>query len=560
MNEKWQRWLARDPDRECRDELQTLIDAGDEAALAARFSSRLQFGTAGLRGVVGAGPMRMNRLVVRETSAGLGRYLLQECPDSLSRGIVLGFDGRVDSQQFARDAASVFAALGIRVYLSDTVVPTPLVAFGVLHYHAAAGVVITASHNPSEYNGYKVYWNNGAQIIPPQDAGIAAAIDSAARSEIPWLDFDEALAQGTIVLVGEMLKQAYVDAVLGNPLFARGKQAAISVAYSAMHGVGAELAERLLRAAGFSCFYSVPEQQQPDGRFPTVKFPNPEEPGAMDLVLALARQQGASVACANDPDADRLAVAVRMRDGEYQMLSGDMIGVLLGDYALRRCAGYVPIVCTSIVSSGMLEQVAAAASAEYHETLTGFKWLVNTALQQEDGRHRFLFAYEEALGYAVGRQVMDKDGLSAMLAFLQLADSLAAEGKTVLDQLESLYRQHGLFVTGQRNMALESGGSAVATLLRQQPPQQIAGHCVLTTEDLGSGQRLPRSDVLIYHLENSARVIVRLSGTEPKLKCYYQLREQVAIDESFRQAQQRADAALQELLEQHQASLQELLG
>jgi phosphomannomutase len=576
MKDEWQRWLARDPDGECRDELQALIDAGDELALAARFSSRLQFGTAGLRGVVGAGPARMNRLVVRETSAGLGSYLLQRRPHIVNRSIVLGFDGRTHSRQFARDAACVFAGLGIRVYLSDTVVPTPLVAFAVLHYRAAAGVVITASHNPPEYNGYKLFWDNGAQIIPPQDAGIAAAIDVAARSEIPWRDYDAAVAEGNIVPVGETLKQAYVAGILENPLYAPGSQGATSVAYTAMHGVGAELAERLLGAAGFSCFYSVPEQREPDGNFPTVRFPNPEEPGAMDRVVSLAREQGASLACANDPDADRLAVAVRTENGDYQMLSGDMIGVLLGDYALRRYAlcsprDCVPIVCSSIVSSGMLEQIAAAAGADYHATLTGFKWLANTALAHEDEQHRFLFAYEEALGYALGRQVMDKDGLSALLAFVQLTDSLATEGKTVLDQLESLYRQYGLFVTRQISMALEPGTTAVGTLLRRCPPQQLSGRRVLCTEDFGSGQRcfadsptekilLPRSDVLIYRLENGARVIVRPSGTEPKLKCYYELVEKVADSEPFSLAQQRADSALQELIEQHQSSLKELLG
>jgi phosphomannomutase len=572
MNDEWQRWLDRDPDPACRDELRALIDAGEMEELARRFSQRLQFGTAGLRGVIGAGPARMNRAVIRESSAGLGAYLLQAIPDAAERGIVVGFDGRPDSHQFASDAACVFAALGIRVFITSNVAATPLVAFGTVHRKAAAGVVITASHNPPEYNGYKVYWDNGAQIIPPHDAGIAAAIELAAEEKIPWLEFDEAQAAGLVEVLGEAFDRAYLDAILADPLFMPGGvNANTSIAYSAMHGVGAIPAETLLAEAGFDKVYSVPAQREPDGRFPTVNFPNPEEPGAMDMVIALAREKDASLACANDPDADRLAVAVRTGEGDYQMLTGDMIGVLLGSYLLEKSHPYTPIVCTTIVSSGMLKSIAAAAGADYYETLTGFKWLANTALGHEDRQHRLLFAYEEALGYAAGRQVLDKDGLSALLAFAQMTEQLAREGKTVLDRLERLYRRHGLFVTAQRSLVLQAGARPIGDLLRGEPPEEIAGSPVAVVEDLGSGLRqyargdtepleFPRSDVLIYRLDNGARIIVRPSGTEPKVKCYYELQETVAREEDFADARQRAESALLSLVEAHQATLARLLS
>ncbi|MCZ6829688.1 MAG: phospho-sugar mutase [Gammaproteobacteria bacterium] len=488
------------------------------------------------------------------------------------RGIVVGFDGRPDSRQFARDAACVFAALGIRVFITSNVAATPIVAFGTVHRKAAAGVVITASHNPPEYNGYKVYWDNGAQIIPPHDAGIAAAIELAAEEEIPWLEFDEAQAAGLVEVLGEAFDRAYLDAILCDQLFMPGgANASISIAYTAMHGVGAVPAETLLGEAGFDKVYSVPAQREPDGRFPTVNFPNPEEPGAMDMVIALAREKDANLACANDPDADRLAVAVRTGEGDYQMLTGDMIGVLLGSYLLEKSHPYTPIVCTTIVSSGMLRTIAAAAGADYYETLTGFKWLVNTALGHEDRHHRLLFAYEEALGYAAGRQVLDKDGLSALLAFAQMTEQLAREGKTVLDQLERLYRRHGLFVTAQRSLVLQAGARPIGDLLRGEPPEEIAGSPVAVVEDLGSGLRryaggdteplnFPPSDVLIYRLDNGARIIVRPSGTEPKVKCYYELQETVAREEDFADVRERAESALLSLVEAHQASLARLLS
>ncbi|MEH6610539.1 MAG: phospho-sugar mutase [Halioglobus sp.] len=566
MKDRISTWLARDPDPASRDELQSLLDQGNTEELSQRFSGRLEFGTAGLRGLVGAGPARMNRLVIQETSAGLGTYLIDTIPDAAKRGIVVAYDGRPDSHQFAMDAACVFAALGITVYITPAVAATPIAAFGVLNKGAAAGVVVTASHNPPQYNGYKVFWGNGAQITPPHDAGIANAIEHAALEPLPWLEFEEGVSRGVICVQGEDFYRSYIDAIQASPLFSNSSGTPeTSIAYTAMHGVGADVAETLLQEAGFRRFYSVESQREPDGRFPTVNFPNPEEPGAMDLVLALASENGATLACANDPDADRLAVAVRQESGDYQMLTGDMVGVLLANYLLQQRHSFTPIVCSTIVSSSMLKSIAAATGAVHFETLTGFKWLTNVAMDHEDANHQLLFAYEEALGYAVGRQVRDKDGLSALLAFAQMTEQLSQQGRTVLDQLESLYRQHGIFMTGQRSIALQPGSPPLCDRLRDQPPSHIGSSEVTHVDDLSSGIRMhsngssepldfPLSDVLIYRLQDGSRVIVRPSGTEPKVKCYYEVVQPVAGD-SFDSAMEQAKNALAQLMEKHQDSI-----
>ena len=566
MKDRINTWLARDPDPASRGELESLLNEGNTEELSQRFSGRLEFGTAGLRGLVGAGPARMNRLVIQETSAGLGAYLIDTIPMAAKRGIVVAYDGRPDSHQFAMDAACVFAAMGITVYITPAVAATPIAAFAVLDKGAAASVVVTASHNPPQYNGYKVYWENGAQITPPHDAGIANAIEHAALEALPWLEFEEGVSSGVICVQGTDFYRSYIDAIQASPLFSNpGEVVNTTIAYTAMHGVGAEVAETLLSEAGFQGFYSVESQREPDGRFPTVNFPNPEEPGAMDLVLALAGEHNATLACANDPDADRLAVAVRLESGDYRMLTGDMVGVLLADYLLQQNHAFTPIVCSTIVSSSMLKSIAAATGAVHFETLTGFKWLTNVAMDHEDADHRLLFAYEEALGYAAGRQVRDKDGLSALLAFAQMTEILSHQGKSVLDQLESLYRQHGIFLTGQRSIALQPGSAPLCDGLRDQPPEHIGGSTVEQTDDLRSGTRLladgssesldfPQSDVLIYRLQNGSRVIVRPSGTEPKVKCYYEVVQPVS-GEGFNVAMALAESSLAELMKQHQDSI-----
>ncbi|EGR2830462.1 phospho-sugar mutase [Vibrio cholerae] len=567
MNSQVTHWLARDPDPKTRQELQQLIDTQQDAQIAERFQSRLEFGTAGLRGKVGCGPNRMNRLVIQETAAGLGQYLIAQLPDAKKRGVVIGYDGRPDSQQFAHDTASVLTSLGIKTYLTYQVAATPIVAFGVRHFNAAAAVVVTASHNPPEYNGFKVYWENGAQIIPPHDAGIAACIDQAAQQAIPYLAVEQAEQQGLLHWLRDEYYQTYRKTIGASPLLQHHtKPQALSLAYTAMHGVGANMAETLLADAGFTHVSSVKEQREPDGTFPTVNFPNPEEAGAMDMVMALAKKVGAQLACANDPDADRFAVAARKADGEYQMLTGDQVGSLFGHYLLSQTDAHRQLVGNTIVSSSLLSKIAAAHGARYYQTLTGFKWLTNVAMQEQTEQHQFLFAYEEALGYTIGSTVWDKDGLSALVAFAQLAAELNAQGKTVWDQLEALYRQHGLHVNAQRSIALDPNSPPVGDKLRATPPKDIAGRKVLIVEDFKLARRtfadgktetitLPTSDVLIYHLDGGARVIVRPSGTEPKLKCYYEVVAQFAAGEDFASAQERADEQMSLLIAEHQTSL-----
>ncbi|MEZ4272128.1 MAG: phospho-sugar mutase [Myxococcota bacterium] len=395
-------WMARDPDPETRQELESLQAAGDQQELMRRFGSRLSFGTAGLRGIVGAGPSRMNRLVVRETSTGLGTYVKDTIAGAQERGIVVGYDGRTDSRCFAEAAASVFVALGFRVYLGDRPLPTPVCAYAVRDLQAAAGIVVTASHNPPAYNGYKVYWQNGAQIIEPHDAAIAAAIDRASEAPLVGLDFNTPQAQSKIDSLGDGMIERYLAAIRGlsvRPMTAARKS--FSIAYTPLHGVGANVAEEALRRAGFENIHTVVAQREPDGRFPTVNFPNPEEPGAMDAALALGRKVAADIVTANDPDADRLAVALPHPDGDFRMLTGDQVGILLGA-ELMEAADDRPntAVATTIVSSSMLGVMAQAHGAQYRETLTGFKWIAEAAEHVEAAGGRFVFGYEEALGRA----------------------------------------------------------------------------------------------------------------------------------------------------------------
>lgn len=567
MMEKVTQWLSADPDPKTREELQYLIDHKQYEELEDRFKCRLEFGTAGLRGKVGCGPNRMNRLVIQQTALGLGEYLVKHVDNAKQRGVVIGYDGRTDSKSFAHDTAAVLTALGIKVYLTHKVAATPIAAFGVKHFNAAAAVVVTASHNPPEYNGFKVYWENGAQIIPPHDSGIAKEIDIAATRVIPLMPHSEAERQGLLVWLRDDYYQTYRAAINSNPLLSHHTDpSSISIAYTAMHGVGANMAEDLLHDAGFKKVMSVKEQREPDGTFPTVNFPNPEEAGAMDMVIELADSIEAELACANDPDADRFAVAVRKPDGSYQMLTGDQVGTLFGHYLLSKTDAKSQLVGNTIVSSSLLSKVAKAHGAKYYQTLTGFKWLTNIAMQEQSDEHKFLFAYEEALGYTVGNTVWDKDGLSALVAFAQLAAELYSQGKTIWDQLEEIYREHGMYINAQRSIALDPDYPPVGELLRADPPKKIAGKKILVTEDLkhsvctdsnGKTQtiNLPSSDVLIYHLEGGSRVIVRPSGTEPKLKCYYEVVGSFAKNESFASAQERAEEQMSLLISEHQNSL-----
>ncbi|MFE5403400.1 phospho-sugar mutase [Streptomyces sp. NPDC056580] len=503
-------WLAEDPDPQTREELAGLIDAGDVPALTDRFSGTLQFGTAGLRGELGAGPMRMNRAVVIRAAAGLAAYLKKSGTPHGGDGaglVVIGYDARHKSADFARDTAAVMTGAGLRAAVLPRPLPTPVLAFAIRHLGAVAGVEVTASHNPPRDNGYKVYLGDGSQIVPPADAEIAAEIDAIAslhdvpRPESGWRTLDDAVLDAYL---------ARTDAVLaaGSPRTAR-------TVYTAMHGVGRDVLLAAFARAGFPEPVLVAEQADPDPDFPTVAFPNPEEPGAMDLAFARARATDPDLVIANDPDADRCAVAVR--DGaDWRMLRGDEVGSLLAAHLVER--GVAGTFAESIVSSSLLGRIAGSAKLPYEETLTGFKWIARV-----DGLR---YGYEEALGYCVDPEgVRDKDGITAALLITELASALKERGRTLLDLLDDLAVEHGLHATDQLSVRVEdlSVISDAMRRLRERPPTELAGLAITRAEDLTLGtDRLPPTDGLRYTLDG-ARVIVRPSGTEPKLKCYLEV-------------------------------------
>ncbi|MGW3034375.1 phospho-sugar mutase [Streptomyces sp. NPDC001178] len=498
-------WLAEDPDPETRDELAKLIEAGAVAELEERFSGTLQFGTAGLRGELGAGPMRMNRSVVIRAAAGLAAYLNAKG----ERGglVVIGYDARHKSADFARDTAAVMTGAGFRAAVLPRPLPTPVLAYAIRHLGAVAGVEVTASHNPPRDNGYKVYLGDGSQIVPPADAEIAAEIDAIVslddvpRPEAGWETLDDSVLNSYL---------ARTDAVLaaGSPRTAR-------TVYTAMHGVGKDVLLAAFARAGFPEPVLVAEQAEPDPDFPTVAFPNPEEPGAMDLAFAKARESDPDLIIANDPDADRCAVAVKDA-GDWRMLRGDEVGALLAAHLVRR--GARGTFAESIVSSSLLGRIAEKAGLPYEETLTGFKWIARV--------EGLRYGYEEALGYCVDPDgVRDKDGITAALLITELASELKEEGRALPDLLDDLAVEHGLHATDQLSVRVEDLSVIARAMrqLREQPPTELAGLAITRAEDLTRGtDRLPPTDGLRYTLEG-ARVIVRPSGTEPKLKCYLEV-------------------------------------
>ncbi len=531
-------WRNADPDPETARDVDRLLESGDECELLDRFRGELEFGTAGLRGLLGAGPNRMNRAVIRRATAGVARHLLATVPDAGRRGVVVARDARRGSDDFALETAGVLAAHGIRVLFFVDLAPTPLGAFTVKELGAAAGIVVTASHNPPAYNGYKVYWDNAAQIVPPVDAGIAAGIASSGPAkDIPFLPRAEAEARGLFVPLGEDLSRRYQEAIATLAVHP-GAGRDIGIVYTAMHGVGARFTLDALARAGFANVHPVPEQNAPDGTFPTVAFPNPEEPGALDLALALCEKSQASLLLANDPDADRLAAGARDRHGRMRLFSGNELGVLLGAYCLsaRAPGPGKPLVLTTIVSSSQLGAIARDLGAAYAETLTGFKWLENRALELERSEGlTTVFAYEEALGYSVGDVVRDKDGISAALVFADLAGWCRARGVTGWDYLEEIQRAHGLFLSAQKNVTIPGaeGAATIAAIMdgfRADPPPSIGNLAVVETRDYRAGVAgLPKSNVVAYLLEGGSRVTLRPSGTEPKIKYYFELR--VALEE-----------------------------
>ncbi|MFD6068800.1 phospho-sugar mutase [Amycolatopsis lurida] len=522
------RWIADDPDDDSRVELQNILaramggEAGAAAELADRMAGPLEFGTAGLRGPVRAGPNGMNVAVVTRTTAGVAAWLASQ--GHAGGVVVVGRDARHGSEAFASAAAEVLTAAGFAVKTLPGPLPTPVLAFAVPALGAVAGIQITASHNPPADNGYKLYDASGGQIVPPSDGQIERAIEAAPPAiSVPREPGAEVL--------GDELLNAYLAKVA---LLPRGPEREVKVAATALHGVGADTLRAAFERAGFGDLHLVPEQATPDPDFPTVAFPNPEEPGATDLLLTLASEVDADLAIALDPDADRCALGVRERDGSWRMLRGDETGVLLGWHILSTVDSADPLVATTIVSSSMLGEVAKEFGARYAETLTGFKWLVRAG-------EGLVFAYEEALGLCVNPGfVRDKDGIAAAVLAAALTASLRAVGRGPLDILDELSVKHGVHVTDQVSLRVTdlSVRERLMAGLRATPPSALGGTDV-TMEDL-----LPDADVLRL-IGEGLRVVIRPSGTEPKLKAYLQVKQPVAGD--LTEARAAADARLSAL-------------
>ena len=522
-----QNWLNQDPDQETRAELEQLIaeakagKADAQAELANRFNGRLQFGTAGLRGRLQAGSMGMNRVLVAQAAGGLAEYLKgYDKEPSIVIGydkepsIVIGYDGRKNSDVFARDTAEIMAGAGIKAYLLPRKLPTPVLAYAIQYFDTTAGVMVTASHNPPEDNGYKVYLgkaNGGGQIVSPADKEIAALIDKVAAGNIA----DLPRSQNFTVLSDEIV-DAYIAKTAS---LAKEPACDINYVYTAMHGVGYEVLSKTLAKAGLPQPHVVAEQVWPDGTFPTVNFPNPEEKGALDLAIEVAKKHNAEFIIANDPDADRLAVALPDAEGNWKPLHGNVIGCYLGWYLAKQyhAQGKKGVLACSLVSSPALAEIAKKYGFDSEETLTGFKYIGKV--------NGLLFGFEEALGYLVDPdKVRDKDGISAAIVFLDLVRSLKKEGKTLADYAADFTKEFGAYVSGQISIRVSdlSEIGKLMSALRNNPPAEVGGFKVATFLDHTKTDR--QSDILVFVLENGSRLIARPSGTEPKIKFYLDAR------------------------------------
>jgi phosphomannomutase len=509
-----ERWLAAEPDDDMRAELAELL-AGPDDTVTTRFTGRLQFGTAGLRGAVGAGPQRMNRLVVRQAAAGLVDHLLATEPGAAQAGVLIGYDARRKSDLFALDTARVCAARGVRALIFRSIVPTPVLAWNITGVGAAAGVMVTASHNPPADNGYKVYLGTGSQIVPPADEQISACIDAVDPCTVELSEPDHPLIEWLDVVddVGAFigLAEAYLASVPAVRF--RPELAGRPVAYTAMHGVGGATLVAAFERAGLARPEVVAEQQQPDGTFPTVSFPNPEEPGAMDLLLELAARVRAPIALANDPDADRLGAAIPTPDGGWRRLTGDEIGWLFADHILRHTTGDDRLVITTLVSSSLLGRMAARHGVHTTETFTGFKWIGHTVLQRPE--QRFVFGYEQALGYLVTQRPLDKDGITAAVLMAEIAALAEVDGVTLQERLDAIAIEYGRHVTGERSVRLDpTAGQAAVARLRAEPPASVLDREVTSVEWFAE------ATLLRLQCGESLRLQVRPSGTEPKVKLY----------------------------------------
>ena len=535
------KWLINDPDQTTKVETEKLISDGD-IQLIQRFTNCLVFGTAGMRGVRGAGPMRMNRVMVRVVATAIAQELLSDNERDEPPLVVVGYDARHKSQIFAQDTVRVLAAHGVSSLIFPRPAPTPVLAYTSLSKKAKAGIMVTASHNPAEDSGYKVYWEDGAQIVSPIDLKIAQRIDfKNPPSEEALADYEDA----NILKDDNGSIQKYVD--FASSSVSPESKREIKQIYTPLHGVGKEVFVDVFQKAGFENPTVVKSQAEPDPDFPTVSFPNPEEEGALDLAIELAVEKNADLVLANDPDADRLAVVGHHKDN-WCRLNGNEIGVLLAEHILSKGQGEDRLVVTTVVSSRLLSKIADFHKVKYAETLTGFKWIVRPGL--EDKNSRFVFGYEEALGFALGDSVRDKDGITSALAFAELAAELKAEDKTVMDLLDELWNRHGVHKTALFTKRLDAETDISADFMspwRTSPPERIGEFVVIESIDLLTPESgLPATDALVFNILNG-RIVIRPSGTEPMVKAYVEVTESV-INGDIRSAERSADHKIEDLL------------
>lgn len=530
----YRQWLE-DPyfDEATKEELRGI--AGDDKEIKERFYKDLEFGTAGLRGIIGAGTNRMNIYVVRKTTQGLANYIKSVGKES--KGVAIAYDSRHMSTEFAQEAALCLAANGIKAYIFESLRPTPELSFALRHLGCVAGINVTASHNPPEYNGYKVYWEDGAQITPPHDRGIMAEVQKVTDySQVHTMGKEEAIAQGKYQIIGQEVDDAYMAELKKQVLHmdairAEGKN--LKIVYTPLHGTGNVPARRILKELGFENVYVVPEQEMPDGDFPTVSYPNPEVDEAFTLGLELAKKMDADLVLATDPDADRLGVRVKDKNGVYHTLTGNMSGCLLADYEIgqRKALRGLPedgVLIKTIVTTNLADAIARGYGISLIKVLTGFKYIGQKILGFEQGeKGEYLFGFEESYGCLIGTYARDKDAIVAVMALCEAAAYYKTQGKTLWDAMVDLYETYGYYMDDIQSITMKGMEGLekiqnIMELLRREPPAQIGGYQVVAARDYQKGvDGLPKSNVLYYGLTDDSWVCVRPSGTEPKVKFYY---------------------------------------
>jgi phosphoglucomutase len=567
--EKYQQWLEMfRADGDTVAELESIKD--DKTEIEDRFYRELEFGTAGMRGVIGMGLNRMNIYNVRRVSCALAKFV-KSCPGGAERGVVIGYDSRIMSPEFARETALTLAAGGVKAYLFESLRPVPVLSFSVRHLNAIAGVEITASHNPSQYNGYKVYWEDGGQLPPPRAAQVTALMEETSFEESVPMDEKEALAKGLLIHPSSEVDDAYIAEVRKlqvNPELAREMGKTLKIVYTPLNGTGNVPVRRILSEIGMENVYVVPEQELPDGRFPTVKVPNPEDKGAFTLAIAMQKALGADLCVGTDPDCDRVGVAILTDSGEVRMLSGNQIGCLLLDYILsqKKERGELPAnaaAVSSIVSTDMAKAICRSYGVKHIDVLTGFKFIAEQIqLFQDTGCNTFMFGFEESYGFLSGTEVRDKDGVNAVMLIAEAAAFYKKRGMTLADAVDELCEKYGWYADHVKSITLPGKDGraqidAIMNRLHSEPIEKIGPSRVVATKDYlkdtcttaqGVAQTgLPRSDVLYYELDGGAWVCVRPSGTEPKIKIYIN-----AVTDSAE--------ATRALLDAYMADMERILG